>query len=691
MSVVVPERELPQQLSPFEAVAAAYPAELSRAHRALSRGLPVLVECDKSLTPYFYRCLRDRLKADGLKATYIDGRPRPGDPPQGLIATIIAHVRDEVRGAVERKVIVLPHLDLLTSSSGGLTGEAKEVIPLLYENPTILWLGFRDPSFGVPRVIENLFVHRLSILGVPRDRLRHLVTQSEARKLGRDGLRPYELYPYVSGVNAARLREVLGAIRGEDYPADPEPALAQLRESTLAGDLTIPEIDLEADLGGYGTVKERLRKEILEILQRKAALDDPEEIARVESLIPRGIIFSGPPGTGKTLFAKAMAAALGAAVQVVSGPELKSRWVGESEERLRQLFIQARQSAPALIIFDELDSFASARGTYTGSGVEHSMVNQLLTEMDGFRPNEMVFVVGTTNFLESIDPALLRPGRFEFHITVPYPNEEDREAILRIYDRKLRLSLSDDALEFAVKRTGARVESGGFHTGDHLSALCRTIARERLRRGDTGETTVLDVDRALTESQDRPKLTPTEERVVATHEAGHAIVALHCENAPPIDRISIRGDIAGALGAVSYSNPENRYVVTRAELFDRIAILFGGREAELEMLGDLSLGASHDLERATSIARAAVETYGMSERVVVRDFDADRDRPLSEATRASVEEAIHEILESQRQRALGIIREQKPALVALRDLLLTEKVVDRKRLGALGNQGASDG
>ncbi len=133
------------------------------------------------------------------------------------------------------------------------------------------------------------------------------------------------------------------------------------------------------------------------------------------------MIFWGPPGTGKTLFAKAMATVIGAAITIVSGPELKSRWVGESEERLRQVFHRARQSAPSIIVFDELDSFAAARGTYTGSGVEHSMVNQLLTEMDGFHADELVFVVGTTNFVESIDPALLRPGRFEFHLHIPHP------------------------------------------------------------------------------------------------------------------------------------------------------------------------------------------------------------------------------------------------------------------------------
>src|SRR6185436_8007512 len=171
----------------------------------------------------------------------------------------------------------------------------------------------------------------------------------------------------------------------------------------------------------------------------------PERVRAIEALVPRGMIFWGPPGTGKTLFAKAMATALGAAVIVVSGPELKSKWVGESEENLRQVFLRARQSAPSIIVFDEIDSFAAARGSYEGSGVEHSMVNQLLTEMDGFRKEELVFIVGTTNFVESLDQALLRPDRFEFHLQVPYPNQEERRAILAIHDRKLELAMSERA------------------------------------------------------------------------------------------------------------------------------------------------------------------------------------------------------------------------------------------------------
>src|SRR5262249_55850528 len=206
-------------------------------------------------------------------------------------------------------------------------------------NPELVWLGFKDPSFPLPRVIENLFPHRVSLLGIARPRLRHLITQAEARKFGRE-FNPWALYKYVSGVNAVRLRKLLATLEGEDYPADPRHAYRQVRQATLGSTLEVPALDLEHDIGGYAKVKKPLRNEILDVLAHKDRITDADEIARLEELIPKGMIFSGPPGTGKTMFAKALATAFGAAIMVVSGPELKSKWVGESEERLRQLFNQ---------------------------------------------------------------------------------------------------------------------------------------------------------------------------------------------------------------------------------------------------------------------------------------------------------------------------------------------------------------
>jgi cell division protease FtsH len=707
-SIFVLEKDLPRELTPEQAVEAAYATELAEAASKLQRGLPVLIECDKDLSPYLYINLRARLKQLGLKSLYLDGRPGPqeqsGGMACGFVGTMLAQLRDAVRGAVERKVIVLPHLDLLTTSQGGLTAEAREVIPLLYENPELVWLGFKDPSFPLPRVIENLFPHRTSLLGIARSRLRHLITQKEARKFGRQ-FNPWALYKHVSGVHAVRLRKLLSTLEGEDYPENPRSAYLQLRQATLGNALEIPNIDLDADIGGYARVKQRLRAEILDVLAYKDTVTDAAEITGLEELIPKGMIFWGPPGTGKTLFAKAMATAIGAAITVVSGPELKSRWVGESEEHLRQIFHRARQSAPAIIVFDELDSFASARGTYTGSGVEHSMVNQLLTEMDGFHREELVFVVGTTNFAEILDPALLRPGRFEFQLYIPYPDSQDRREILKIYDRKMRLQMTPEALEYAVKRTGEPVpgsNAGTLFSGDHLNALCRAVARLRLReqrhrptepsdidRVLRPETEPDDIERALTQWMERPELTPKEEVVVATHEAGHAICGMHCPHAPPIERISIRSDTAGALGFVRYQDTNRRYVVTRGELLDDMCVLMGGREAEQLLLDDLSIGSSEDLRRATAIARALVEQFGMGgEEVGVCHYHSDNGEAgryphLSPAQLEALDRRVCELLEEARQRAVKILTENRKLLEMLRDLLLEKKVIDAKTLGEM--------
>ncbi len=696
-STLIPEADLPRELSPELAVEAAYAGPLAEVASRLARGLPVLVECDKELSPYAFANVRGRLKPSGIQCLYLDGRPRATADPAGggamatgFVGNMLNQLRDAVRGSVERRVVVLPHLDLLTTSQGGLTAEAREVIPLLYENPELVWLGFKDPSFPLPRVIENLFPHRASLLGIPRDRLGHLVTQKEARKFGRR-FHAWGLYKYVSGVNAVRLRRLLSTLEGEDYPEDPKHAYRQLRQATLVGTLEVPETDLDRDIGGYTRVKDRLRAEILDLLARKDGATDADEAARLEALIPRGLIFWGPPGTGKTLFAKAMAASLGAAVTIVSGPELKSRWVGESEENLRQIFRRARQSAPSVIVFDELDSFASARGMYTGSGVEHSMVNQLLTEMDGFHREEMVFVVGTTNFVEALDPALLRPGRFEFHLQIPYPDADDRRAIIQIHDRAMGLQLTPEALEFAVRQTAGPVEGaapGTLHSGDHLNALCRATARIRIREGLTGPTDPDLIERAMTEWIERPKMTRAEEWTVATHEAGHAVCSLHCPYAATIDRISIRGDAAGALGFVRYQDKAHRYIVTRGELLDDLCVLMGGREAEAMLLDDLSIGAAEDLRRATAIARALVEEFGLGgDEIGVGRFAADeKSRPLSPARLELLDRRISEILEEARRRAAGILAENRASVEALRDLLVEKKVIDAKALSTLGGR-----
>ncbi len=689
MSITVTEKDLPTNLTPQEAVEAAYSAELAEVASKLVRGLPVLIECDKELAPYLFMNVRDRLRQHKLQCIYLDGRQREqqqGAMPMGLIGTMIGQLRDAVRGATERRVVVLPHLDLLTTSQGGLTGEAREVIPLLYENPELVWLGFKDPSFPLPKVIENLFPHWLSILGISRNRLRHLITQKESRKFGKD-FSPWQLYKYVSGVNAVRLRRLLCTLEGEDYPADPKRAYAQVRQSTLSGNMEIPSVDLEKDIGGYAKVKAKLKNEILDTLSKRDKATDADEISRLEELIPRGMIVWGPPGTGKTYFAKAMAASIGAAVTIVSGPELKSKWVGESEENLRQIFHKARQSAPSIIVFDEIDSFATARGTYTGSGVEHSMVNQLLTEMDGFHKDELVFVVGTTNFVDALDPALLRPGRFEVHSHIPYPADDDRKAVVEIYNKKMKLQFDDEAMEYAVNRTGNRymTPTGTAFSGDHINAICRAVARLRMREDIKGPTTPKLIEKALTEFDEKVEGHEKDVPVVATHEAGHFLVSIFCEHHQQPEKVTIQSDMPWAPFFTQFKQEKNRIGMSRNEMFDQITVLYGGIEAERLLLGDVSTGASgmgaanSDLSRASLYAEYMVEVCGMSNLAAplrsFRDHKGDR-QVLSGSMAEAIDRQVNTLIVEAQARAAAILTKHKADLVKIVKQLQEKKTIE---------------
>jgi cell division protease FtsH len=679
---------LPTALRPEDAVEAACSADIAWIEERLRRGMRVLVECDKELVLYLYLAVRDRLKrgADAPRMTLIDGRARTEDEaPRGNLARMLDQLTDAIRGSVERTILVVPHLDVLTTTHTGLTLEAREAIPLLYENPDAVILGFRDPSFEVPKVIEGVFAARREIVGVPREALPKLITQREAKAISSDTFDPFALYKYVSGLNPVRCRRLFEGLtlRHEAPPGRPasDAVYGELRRQTVTEDVQLPSVSLRDDIGGYDEVKERLDEEIIELLLRKDALDNEADIQTLEDLLPRGIIFHGPPGTGKTFFAKAMATALNATILVVSGPELKSKWVGESEANLRRIFRNARQAAPSVIVFDEIDAFAHARGTYQGSGVEHSMVNQLLTEMDGFRSNEMVFVVGTTNFLESVDPALLRPGRFEFLIEIPAPSAEDREKIIHIYNAKLGLGLDDKQVAHLVRRTEGMAdrEHGLPFTGDHLFAVCRALKRQQLRTGER-ELKREDIDKALQRrTRRRVIVSDDEERVIAVHEAGHALLAMLLEDATPPERIAITPDMEGALGYVLRAARARPYAMTTAEMRAEICVGLGGWTAERMVLGDVSIGAYNDLQQANTIARAMVEEYGMDPgvgAVVV----TEKKHELSESARQRLDDAVGALVAEETERAHRLLTDNRDLHKALTETLLEKKVLEGELL-----------
>lgn len=686
----LPLERLPRELDVLDAVEAVYGADLDWAMERLSRGASVLFECDKALVQFLYIGIRSRLKSSHLgkrACRLVDGRKVEG--PGSLMQKVLADLSEAVQEAPEGTILVLPHLDLLTTTTrSGLTQEAREAIVWFYENPELTFLAFKDTNLELPQTITDLFPARRMLVGIPREALPRVILQREGRKFGVGEFRPFQLYKYVSGLNVLKLRRILEQFHDHrDFdPANPGTAdqiLREIRGMTVVGEMDLPQVSLDEDIGGYREVKDRIRRDLLDLYRKRDELRTPEDLEAVEELLPKGIVLEGPPGTGKTFFAKAIATALDATLQVVSGPELKSKWVGESEANLRRVFTRARESAPSIIVFDELDSFATRRGTYASSGVEHSMVNQLLTEMDGFHKDELVLVIGTTNFVEALDPALLRPGRFELQITVPYPGEEDRRTILEIYRRKFGLELPDEVLETLVRKTEGFVnrEQGVRFSGDHLSAICRSLKRNVVREGPHAITQKEALRAIEREAGEDVELNADEERVVASHEAGHALVAALHPDATWPEKIVVNPGEDGALGYVIREVKKNRYVTSRAELMASIVVGMGGRAAEEILIGEVGVGAYDDLHKATEVASMMVECLGMSPLgpTVFRTQDERRGptrRKLSPETHEKVDRAIQDILDRAYQQAKELLVSHRPALQKVVGVLLEKKTIE---------------
>lgn len=694
MGIPQPLASLPIEIEQDEAVEAIFGTQLTWVEDRLRQKMSVLLECEKELALFLIQNLRSRLRTTGAAGSFqfqiVMGSAPPNHegPLPPLLNLMLREIQEAVRGATDNRIIVIPHLDLLTTTTrSSLSDAAKEIIALLYENPEVVFLGFKDPSFELPAAISKLFVAQQSFMGLPRENLSKIILRREGRKFGIDTFDPFQLYKYVSGITPIRFRQIMGSIQDRsDFDPQNPGALKNLyrdiRRLTLGAELEVPKVDLRKDIGGYKYVKDKIEEDILALYQRKDELSSVEEVKQIEELIPKGIIFEGPPGTGKTFFSKAIATALDATVVVVSGPELKSKWVGESEQNLRRIFAKARENAPAIIIFDEIDSFATRRGTYTGSGVEHSMVNQLLTEMDGFRKEELVFIVATTNFVESLDPALLRPGRFELTIEIPYPNEEDRKDIINIYKEKFNLNLTEEIVDYIVSKTGgySNFQQKTKFSGDHLYALCRALGREVIRKGPH-EITQAEIDSVIDDSYSMRPPTDEERRLIAIHECGHALTACVVKNAPAPDKVSIQGLNEAIPGYVQQELWKGDHVRTKDDLIDQICVCLGGRAAEEIIAGTISSGAANDLEKANQIARIMVENLGMvgDGNLLVPLPDQDGDQFSSER-KVFVEDQIRQILSEAMSKTKEIIDKHKELHEAFLNELLQKNVLNKEDL-----------
>ena len=439
------------------------------------------------------------------------------------------------------------------------------------------------------------------------------------------------------------------------------------------------------DVAGIDEARGELM-EIVDFLRR------PERYRRLGGKIPKGVLLVGAPGTGKTLLAKAVAGEAKVPFFSLSGSDFIEMFVGVGAARVRDLFEQAQAKAPSIVFIDELDALGKARGIAPGFGghdEREQTLNQLLAELDGFDSSKGVIIMAATNRPEILDPALLRPGRFDRKVVVDRPDLKGREMILRVHTRGVTLAPSVDLTAIAARTPG--------FVGADLANLVNEAALGAARTNkDAVEMADFDeaIDRVVGGLERRSRLIgPREKEIVAHHEAGHAIVAELRPHADRVHKISIIPRGVAALGYTEQAPTEDRYLMTRAELLDRLDVLLGGRVAEEIIFGDVSTGAADDLRRATDMARHMVAQYSMSEKLGLATFDEPRQtfletggpaaREYSEATAQAIDVEIAGILSAAHARVRETLTAHRSTVEALAKLLIDREVVNAEQLRAL--------
>jgi cell division protease FtsH len=447
------------------------------------------------------------------------------------------------------------------------------------------------------------------------------------------------------------------------------------------------------DVAGIDEAKEEL-KEIIEFLK------NPGKFQRLGGKIPKGVLLVGMPGTGKTLLARAVAGEADVPFFSISGSDFVEMFVGVGAARVRDLFGQAQNHAPCIIFIDELDALGKARGVNPMGrhDEQEQTLNQLLAEMDGFAPNTGVIIMAATNRPEILDPALLRPGRFDRHVLVDRPDIIGREEILKIHSRTIKLAPETD-LKVIAQRTPGFVGADLANIVNEAALLAARKNKEAVEMADIEEA----IDRVVAGLEKKRRLMSKKEKeIVAFHESGHATVASLLPNADPVHRISIIPRGISALGYTLQLPTEDRYLMTKSELLDRLAVLMGGRVAEEIIFGEISTGAHNDLQRATDIATSMVKEYGMSEKLGYVTFEKEK-KPLflpssfgspkeySEETARQIDEEVKKIVDETYKRVKEILLAKKEKLIELAKLLMEKEVIeepDLKRVLQLGEATA---
>ncbi|HUL21976.1 MAG TPA: ATP-dependent zinc metalloprotease FtsH [Thermodesulfobacteriota bacterium] len=436
------------------------------------------------------------------------------------------------------------------------------------------------------------------------------------------------------------------------------------------------------DVAGIDEAKEEL-KEVVEFLKT------PGKFQRLGGKIPKGVLLVGMPGTGKTLLARAVAGEANVPFFSISGSDFVEMFVGVGAARVRDLFAQAQNHAPCIIFIDELDALGKARGVNPMGrhDEQEQTLNQLLAEMDGFDPNTGVIIMAATNRPEILDPALLRPGRFDRHVVVDRPDIIGREEILKIHAQNIKLSPDVD-LKVIASRTPGFVGADLANIVNEAALLAARKNKEFVEMADIEEA----IDRVVAGLEKKRRLMSKKEKeIVAFHESGHAIIASLLPSADPVRRISIIPRGIAALGYTLQLPTEDRYLMTKTELLDRLAVLLGGRVAEEIVFGEISTGAHNDLQRATDIATSMVKEFGMSEKLGYVTFEKEKKplflpssllptREYSEDTAKQIDEEVKKIVDDTYLRVKEILAAKKDKLGELARLLLEKEVVEEADL-----------
>ncbi len=413
---------------------------------------------------------------------------------------------------------------------------------------------------------------------------------------------------------------------------------------------------------------EEVRDELMEVVD---FMRDPKRFERLGAKVPKGLLLYGPPGTGKTLLAKAVAHESGANFYSASASSFVEMFAGLGAARIRKLFIQARKNAPAIIFIDELDAVGAQRSGHGFNREQDQTLNQLLVELDGFDGAGQVVVMGASNRIQDLDPALLRPGRFDRQLLVPPPDLGGREAILRVHTRGKPLKLDDVDLGVVARQTSGL-------TGAELANICNEAAIKAGRRSDVA---IMQADfdwaleRVVAGLQQRKVLTEKERRILAYHEGGHALMAHLMGSVMELQKVTIvsRGN---ALGYAFYLPEEDRYLHTKEELADRMVVALSGRAAEEVVFGRVTNGAADDLEKVTEIARAMVFEWGMSETVTSRTMRADN-YALSESTKRLRDEEQARLTDTAYEAAVRLLRKHRAPLDRIAAALLEKETLVR--------------